>query len=297
MYISFNRIFYLEFRPWIIQNEPRVKLKNVLTELREMKYDHQPFFEVEWEQPANELQEFYIQYIECCGMEFLNDFYEEYLTILEPKEQLFFIHCMQKQLVTYLRELKNMKEISSASLETEFVYNTLKHQLIRLFLEVQENKTGSSKFSIDEVYRRWFNEEAPNPEVIIDAAPVAGVVEEEQEKLLTYTGFRPRMEDFREEAKGILSYDAIIKNPKRFAEVERDLFLQGFIDSNYNFTHKHGLKNELAKLYHKLIGEDHFLSRDFENLKDIKPRDIRKFLDHRYSVNLDKQFRTFRSHF
>jgi hypothetical protein len=112
----------------------------------------------------------------------------------------------------------------------------------------------------------------------------SNLAEEEKE-------FQLQLCDFRPEAKGVLSYDTIIKNPKRFAEFEEHLFLYGFIDEEYNFTNKHGMKSEMAQKYHQMIKEGYFFPRDFKRFKDILPRDIRKFLDHRYLVNLDKQFR------
>lgn len=291
MLIDYNRIFFLDLRPWLLAKEPMVKFKLLLQETDLIKYNHQPVFDVEWTQPANVKQEYYQRFIENIGIGVLNDFQKELKSIKDQREKTYLIQCTVKNINSLVRDFNQVRTSAPAGGETVYVFETLKHQLARLMLEVLETKENMER-TIDEVYQGLFNEPAPNPEVIIDAAPVSEELPLVEEEKPVYGEFRPRMEDFREEVNGILSYDTIIKNPKRFAEVEQDLFLQGFIDSNYNFTHTHGLKNELAGIYHKLIEKEYFVPRDFDRLKDIKPRDIRKFLDHRYQVNLDKQFRT-----
>ena len=106
--------------------------------------------------------------------------------------------------------------------------------------------------------------------------------------------FKALTNDFRDTSKGILSYEAIIKTPTRFASFEESLFQNGYIDENYKFVDKHGMKNEMAAIYHQLINKGYFHQHTFQPTKQIKDVDIRKFLDHRYQANLDKQFRTYR---
>lgn len=290
MLIDYNRIFFLDLRPWLLAKEPMVKYKILLQETELIKYNHQPVYDIEWTKPANVKQEYYQRFIENIGIGFLNDFQKELKSMKDPREKTYLIQSTIKSISSIVRDFNQVRTSTPSGGETVYVFETLKHQLVRLMLEAQEIKENIDQ-TIDEVYQTLFNEPAPNPEVIIDAAPISEELPLVEEEKPVYGEFRPRLEDFRSDSEGILSYDTIIKNPKRFAEVEQDLFLQGFIDSNYNFTHTHGLKNELAGIYHKLIDKDYFLPRDFDRLKDIKPRDIRKFLDHRYNVNLDKQFR------
>jgi hypothetical protein len=97
--------------------------------------------------------------------------------------------------------------------------------------------------------------------------------------------------DFRNEKKGVFSYKQMIKNSSRFAQLEEELFNNGYIAKNYQFSDNHGQKQYLAAYYHQLIRKGYFNNRIFpENISNTNLY-IRKFLDHRYNTNVDKQFR------
>src|SRR5690606_33960864 len=85
---------------------------------------------------------------------------------------------------------------------------------------------------------------------------------------------------------------SIIKDSGRFSRFEEELFSHELIDENYNFKNQHGQIQELAAIFQTLIKKGYFNKRQFPKNKEIKPVDIRKFLDHRYNSNTDKQFRT-----
>lgn len=104
--------------------------------------------------------------------------------------------------------------------------------------------------------------------------------------------FEAKAFDFRTEKKGIIPYEAIIKDSGRFSRFEEELFSHELIDENYNFKNQHGQIQELAAIFQTLIKKGYFNKRQFPKNKEIKPVDIRKFLDHRYNSNTDKQFRT-----
>lgn len=289
-----NRILFKDLRPWLLNKEPQVKFKMLLSELESAKHRFQPAYEVEWLKPGSARQEYFMLLIENDVITFLNHFYGEMSNTTNEKEREYLINKHIKRIKALNLDLAFLLNSVPSSKDCEFVLQFLKHQLIRLYLEIlTEEKNPNQIIEPEDLYQVFYFETVPSPAFILDAPPI------EIEKPLIpiqsprqEDSFVPILEDFRPEEKGICSYDKIIKNPKRFAEFELSLFLQGFIDEEYNFTHTHGLKNELAAIYHELIAKDYFLPRDFEKLKEFKPRDIRKFLDYRYNVNLDKQFRT-----
>lgn len=288
---DFNRILFLDLRPWLLAKDPMVKFKLLLQEMEDVPFYHQPLFDVDWDKPINARQSFYLKLIENAGASFLNSFQSELNSAKDIREKNYLIHTKLGEIQSFIKEWCSVLGNITSSKDVAFVFDNLQHQLVRLFMEIQESKNGDV-LSMDEVYEMLFNTSAPNPERIIDA-PVIVLSETATIKANEVNrSFVPIMDDFRAELKGILSYDIIIKNPKRFAEAELDLYFKGFIGVDYNFTHKHGFKNELATIYHEFIAKGYFNPRDFERLKDIKPRDIRKFLDCRYNVNLDKQFRS-----
>ncbi len=181
--------------------------------------------------------------------------------------------------------------------DSAFATHYLKHQLVRLYMEVQEQYPDILKedpLTEEDIYLTYFSHQAPIPSCISEVVKIkvrgtasGNKIEQSEE------GFKPIMDDIRNEAKGILPYSVMIKNPTRFASFEEQLFQKEYIDTNYFFTGKHGKKNELAAIYHQLIIKGYFSPLEFDKQKEIKPIDVRKFLDHRYSTNLDKQFRTY----
>lgn len=290
---TFRRILFLDQRPNLMDSAPLAKFRVLLLELEEVQYKYQPLYEVEKERILSVVQEYYQKLIDNAAINFLNEFQSEIRATQSKEEKQYIVRCAVKQLNFFMLETYTWNERKSHTFPDLIIKTNMKHQLVRLYLEViSETDDSPTTDILDEVYQRYFNEPAPVPAVIFDAPVLVLETKIPATRTEPNQGFVSRMEDFRSEVKGILSYDTIIKNPKRFAEIEIDLFLKGYIDEDYNFTHKHGLKSEMAQIYHQMIRDGYFMPRDFENMMDIKPREIRKFLDHRYQVNLDKQFRS-----
>lgn len=162
-------------------------------------------------------------------------------------------------------------------------------------MEVQEsyqNHLKEEALSEEEIYYKYFNEQAPVPSLIgiadnypnLKAIPI-------KEKKEDKEPFNALRQDIRTEKKGILTYDQLIKNQSRFAQVEEDLFERKLIDKNYQFIDKYGQKRYLAAIYYQLIRKGYFNKRIFPGNVEVKPSQIRKFLDHRYNSDVDKQFR------
>jgi hypothetical protein len=289
---TFRRIIYLDLRPSVLEKFPLAKFKNLLIELEDIQYMHQPLLEVEKEKTFNVRHEYYQRLIDHAAISFLNEFRNELFQAQTEKEKQYIIELALKNLTYYLLENYIWCATSPNNLTESLVKPALKHELVRLYVEVSNEQIGNfGDGFIDEVYQRFYNESAPTPPMIHEASFVVAVLDPKLSFVHTDNNFHIHFADFRPDKKGILSYETIIKNQKRFAEFEEYLYIYGFIDEDYNFTNKHGLKTELAQKYHDMIKEGCFMPRDFKLLKDIKTRDIRKFLDHRYGVDLDKQFR------
>jgi len=144
----------------------------------------------------------------------------------------------------------------------------------------------------EELYYSYFHEPAPAKPFIVKAEkrPSAKPVASTATKPHT-TPFNAIKNDIRTEKKGIYTYEQIIKNSSRFAQIEEELYQHGYLDDGYNFTDQHGQKQFLAAFYHQLIRKGYFSKRAFPGNVEIKPLHIRKFLDHRYNADVDKQFR------
>ena len=107
--------------------------------------------------------------------------------------------------------------------------------------------------------------------------------------------FAPISDDNRPLKKGVASFHDIIRNPQRFALFEEKLFLNDYISDQYAFCGKQGYRNQLAIIYHLLIEKNYFNKFNDTLKKKISSREIVKFLNHRYDVDVDKQFRSYQN--
>ena len=179
-----------------------------------------------------------------------------------------------------------------------YILQYLKHELIRLYLEVIEHYPDYARdveTDVNRLYIKFFNHVQPTEPVITEAPfleiekPIAEQKIKATEKALTVM-----KRDFRKEKDSILPYESIIKDGSKFALFEEKLFQNGFIDSEYNAIESHGSKGKLAAIYHRIIEKGYFNERSFQPMKPIETIDIRAFLDYRYNTNLGQQFRRFK---
>lgn len=109
------------------------------------------------------------------------------------------------------------------------------------------------------------------------------------------SAFTPILDDNRPSKKGVCSFHDLIKNPQRFASFEEKLFQNDYITAKYAYCGKQGYKNQLAIIYHLIIEKKYFNNFNDSDKKKVANRDIVKFLNHRYDVDIDKQFRSFKN--
>jgi len=102
--------------------------------------------------------------------------------------------------------------------------------------------------------------------------------------------FVTRQVDFRGIGKSPVYY-ADIKDVEAFSKFEGELFCSKIIDEDYNFIDHKGNKNMLAALYRILIKKNYFRKNSFRHLKNFEPHHFRQYLDFRYNVDTNQQFR------
>lgn len=204
------------------------------------------------------------------------------------------------KLATYDENPKDTIPIVDLNGDNGFILHYLKFKLIAIYLEVQDGNKIYLKedpLTMDDILMLYFNHTSKNIEYIkpikIDVLKPDFTLTAERKEIPKEPDFIPIKADFRDYTKGILSYGIVVRNPDRFAAFEDKLFTNGYIGLDYNFTDKHGLKNELAIIYHHLISKRYFNDRYFPGNKELSNLLIKKFLNYRYCVNLDKQFNTF----
>lgn len=313
----FNRILFLDLRPWLLGDVSDLKFKQDIGDLKKVYHQYQPTYDISFPKPLNNKRKYFLMLIENQATQFLNYIYTQVSESLNDNSKKYHVHmALSRTLKEKLNEAAQVINDRNYSPETfdpkfgvlqgssqiadeAYILHLLKHHLVRLYLEIQDSQTDYLKedtLTEDDIYLTFFNHVAPNPSHIIEAdkITIAKPIEKDG-KAIQQTNFQPITSDFRTEVKGVLPYSTIIKTPDRFARFEEALRLHDYIDDNYNFSDKHGMKQELAMIYHLLLSKGYFNERRFNPNKAIKEVDIRKFLDHRYNTDLDKQFRTYRS--
>lgn len=313
---TYNEILFLKLRPWKLSEVSELKFKQDLNDLKKVYYQTQPQFEISFPKALSNKRKYFQALIDSEAIAYLNFIHKNVGDSINANAKKYHVHmALTRTLNEKLREIAQviqeqnytpeqydpqfgaLKGNNTAS-DGAFILFYLKHQLVRLFMEVQEcypEQLKEEPLTEDDIYLTYFNHTAPNPSHVSEAVPIQ-IASPSNPKAIPQAAkpFKALTNDFRDTSKGILSYDAIIKIPTRFASFEESLFQNGYIDENYKFVDKHGMKNEMAAIYHQLINKGYFNQRTFQPTKQIKDVDIRKFLDHRYQANLDKQFRTYR---
>ena len=310
---TYHEILFLGLRPWITGKQSNQKFKELLIEQKKEYYINQPHYELDFVKPLSNIRKYYNALIEQTATNFLNAFHSEFNQALNDSERAYLIHnILNKVLSQKLKETEQViaqrnytpeqynlnqgtKQTDKSVSDESYTLHNLKHQLIRLVMELQDSYSEYMKdepLAIEEIYYTYFNEEQPTPSFINEAVnyPNTNQAIKQQDKA-EKTVFNPLRQDIKDPSKGIYTYDQMIKNPSRFAEFESKLFENGYINENYNFKDEYGQKKYLAATYHQLIRKGYFNKRIYPANIENTDLIIRKFLDHRYNANVDKQFR------
>lgn len=312
----YNRMLFLDLRPWLMSGVSELKFKQDLNDLKKVYYQTQPQFEISFPKALSNKRKYFQALIDSEAIQYLNFIHKNVSESINANAKKYHVHmALTRTLNEKLREIAKVIQEQNYSPEQydpqlgalkgnntasdgAFILFYLKHQLVRLFMEVQDcfpEQLKEDPLTEDDIYLTYFNHTTPNPSHVSEAVPIP-IASPSNPKAIQQAAkpFKALTNDFRDYSKGILSYEAIIKTPNRFASFEELLFQNGFIDENYKFVDKYGTKNDMAAIYHQLIKKGYFNQRTFQPINPIKDVDIRKFLDHRYQANLDKQFRTYR---
>jgi len=310
----FHKILFLELRPWSIKEFSEAKFIELTQQVKKEFYSFQPQYQIDFPKPLTVRRKYYHALIDNEAIRHLNEFHQEMSAALNDDEKKYLVHTtLTKLLIQKLNESSAIineyqyfftnlagpsKSTGSPNIgDDSYALQFLKYQLIRIYLEIQNSYKDFVKgdyLSESDIQQLYFSEPPPEKSMITEA-PITIHKQSEGKQVVPkpIISFMAMKADFREPVKGIIDYKSMIKNDQRFAQFEEQLFSHGYIDENYTFTNKHGLKEEMAMIYHLLISRNYFNPRKFNPNKAIQHLDIRKFLDHRYKASLDKQFRSY----
>lgn len=314
---AYRSMIHLHESPRQMRNISDLRFRELLNDLQASHYKVQPKYEVSFEKAITDKRKFFIKRMENIAIDYLNAIHLAVKESSGDKQKTFHVYtALSRTLPALMGDLNQLMETCnyseslfkpqqgkiqlSAEADEAFVFEYLKHQLIRLYLEISEaypNHRKNQALELDELYMKYFQSVPPLEAVINDAPKM--VIEQpisEREFPVVDNTFRAITGDVRNTPKGIFTYSQIIKNPSQFARFEEQLFLNLYINKDYQFLNKRGQKSEMAAIYNILIKKNYFNPRVFSPNQSIEETDIVRFLDFRYNISpsTDKLFRNFR---
>ncbi|WP_207493183.1 DUF6617 family protein [Aridibaculum aurantiacum] len=306
----FNKILFLNLRPWMQGQVSEQKYLELLQEVQKEHYQFQPLFKVTFPKPVNNKRKYYAFLMENAAISYFNSIHSLISRANDNGKKYWVNDTINKKLKPKLKEAQQVikengytrEAINTTSNTTNYedlrdnsyIIQLLKFHLIHIYLEFQNiyaHLLSEDQLTEEEIRQYYFSEAVIDKpvltkadEVKLPATSVQIKVEPEEKSLPVYKL------DFRPEEKGVLPFDVMIKNPDRFASFEEELYSHDLIDNNRNFKNIHGQLQELAAVYYVLIRKGYFNKMNLQKRKEITPLDVRKFLDHRYAASTIKQF-------
>ncbi len=293
---NINRILFTDLKP-VEFTATEHQLLNWINAIEKTALTYQAKFDIAFPKPLNSKRKYFCLLITNDIIAYMNYMNSEFVEAETQPEKLYLTNIdFSKKINAGLTDVakqideKNLQYTNIKRDDAAFILQYLKHELIRLYFEWQEicKEFVKEELSVQELQEKYFQEDFLD--LIVSA--------ETNEKIAPLpiandSSFEPQRFDFRPLKKGVLSFTTMIANPSRFASFEQDLFNNKLIDENYNFIDEHGNKQILAAAYHQLFNKNHFNKMNFESKKSkpLTDLEVRKFLNHRYNVNLDKTFR------
>lgn len=298
-------------RPWLSANSDQ-KYQQLLPSVSKENYAQQPLYELTFPKALTPKRKYFFAVIENEARRYINAIHSLIKDASNEKEKKYWIHnTLTKKLKDKFVETENAikanefiflaindRQQTAAHKDNAYILQLLKYALIRIYVEIQDSYRDyvtdepmteadilGTYFQTEEVPDQTFITNAPDYKLPKGSRPID--VKEEVK-------FQPIRADFRPAGKGVLKYTDIIANPDKFALFEAELFQQELINQQYEFAKKHGQVSELAAAYHVLIKKKYFNQFYFPGKKKVTDLHIRKFLNHRYNANIDKEFRNFK---
>lgn len=233
-------------------------------------------------------EENYIQvynYVENAVHQYLNDV-QALLDESDKNTRTYILHEKVskplEELLTRLYEQVCDEEFPTA--DRRICFEILQHFLVWCYAEVCEKRLEllkEAEVPLFQIYQGYLQTKEPHPPVIHERITTL----EAQPVLTTH----PLMESKPVPSK--ITFEQLIQTPDIFQSAEDLMMENNLIDENRNLIDAHGNKIYLAAVYVHLIQQGYFRERIFPGNLEIRPIDIRKFLDIRYNVKLPKQFR------
>ena len=308
---DFDAVLYGHLRPAIAVQEradyyqPEVQRQQSTPVVHPWQYD------IQFPKPTTPKRRYYYYLLQRQAAHFYNTLFTNINASLNQNEAYYWVqYSLDRVLEGYLREVNRQIENtgSYATLlqltgtaaqqlpaETAYVLQLLKYRLMALYLNVQQLGNAyldAPPLTPNELYAKYFDEAPHTAMQVIGVATQAPPVNTLPEQ--RPTSFTPQSSDIRPPIDKVLPFEAVVADPEKFARFETALYENGIIKADCMFNRKHGHLQLLIVVYVLMMNKECFAKRLFPQNKPLTPVDIRRFLDHRYQTDTEKDFRRLR---
>jgi uncharacterized protein YutE (UPF0331/DUF86 family) len=306
---TLNDILFHTLAPWLEANQKQDKFK-VLLSGTILIPAQSTFYEVDYLPALNPKCKYYSIRIHNSAVSFFTKFSESFNGALYDDQRKFLVvKALDKQISQKLADTAQViaqrnynffainQELNKPIRDEIYIIHLIKHYLIWLYLELREIvQEHVAHDYLDEaaLYASFFQEYEFTTRLKEVPDEIKQEIRNEQRTKTLNKKFKPQPYDFRGKEDGVLTFDEIVQSAERFSLFEQELYAQGFIDEEYRFiSNKQKSHTEKFALIALAMVEKGYLRKT--NLgKLIEPIKYRKFIEHRYQVNIDRQYRNFK---
>lgn len=317
IFIAIDKILFYNQWPRLMANQNDKVIKRLIVEIKMVDPPFKLYWKFECEPPFNHQVKYYQLLLDNLRNQMLHDINRVLTSVDVPgfhldrlfnniKEELYNRLAQADLVISSItvgtRVLDSMLTLANPNSQADTLYHIFHYVRLSLIQVLGEMHThfrdkvrdilwmGGSRQTLPYIVSEF--QVVDEGKVALDSA--AGYETNRGEKAADDAGdpavYVAVLDDVREPKEGIGRYFDMVRKSKRFGRFEELLFKHGFIDKNHKFRNQHGHKKILAAIYHFLIEMDYFKNVNDAWKKHIQPYDVRKFLDHRYQVDLKKQF-------
>jgi len=308
---DFDAILYGHLRPAIAEQERAAYYMPEAQSLQPTPVVEPWQYKTQFPTPTTVKRRYYYYLIQRQAALFYNAFVTNIQESLNQNEAYYWVqYSLDRVLDGYLREVNRQIEnngwyaslvrltgtaAQQPSAEAAYVLQLLKYNLMALYLNVQhlgKAYLDALPLTPDELYEKYFDEATHTAmqinRVVTDVPTLTPIPEP------PHTSFTPQSRDIRNPAAKVLAFDTVVADREKFARFETALYEHQIIDSQYSFVGTHGNLQLLIVVYLLMLQKGCFAQRLFPKNKPLSPLDVRRFLDHRYQTNTEKDFRRLR---
>lgn len=311
---DFHRIISSDLKPWVseLSND---RYKVLTKELVVSEINYIPSYSLDFIKSFSPKSKYYEELMKNEVTNYLNDIGSLFFGNESENIRINVIfHSLQKEILPLLKKTNeviesekyksdyiNIKSLIKSTTEVKentFILHFLKAQLIAMYLEIQnlgEDYLQTDFLEMDDLYFQIFNEEPPTFYSIekVSDNPSLQKTDSYQPRQIKKeeSGFKPILGDLEGVIETLVTYDNI-SNQEEFAKVEDELHYHKIIDMEYHFikSKKESNSRNLAAILKVLIDSNYFRRNIIGSKRKADDNDIRKFIEARYSCNIQQQF-------